>query len=209
MPFVDLVPAGADPEPTRLLVKELADARLVVTSVNAASGQEEVEVAHEALIRYWQRLQGWLNEDRDALRLRQNLNQDAHQWQAANRDEALLPRWNARLEDAQVLARRGDLALSGLEQDYLRQPTSLRDREAAEKEAQRQRELEQAKKLAEEQQSAGGGRRKGGQQPAEAADPCHCGGGDRCDGLCGCHLAWRGCRQTAEYSANGQYGCSR
>lgn len=140
VPVADLVPAGSDPEPTRLLAKQLADARLVVTSVNVDSGQEEVEVAHEALIRYWKRLEDWLDEDRDALRLFQNLNQDAHQWEAANRDESQLPRWNARLEEAQVLAHRGDLALSSLEHDYLDAAIALRDREiAAERKRQRDR----------------------------------------------------------------------
>ena len=125
VPFADLVPAGADLEPTRLLVKELADARLVVTGV----GQEEVEVAHEALIRYWGRLQGWLNEDREAQRLRQALGDDAQDWHQGGEVEELLPRWNARLEEAEVLARRGELVLSSQEQSYLNAAVALRDRE--------------------------------------------------------------------------------
>ena len=67
----ELVPAGADPAPTEALVARLADARLVVTSVNAVTGEEEVEVAHEALIRYWPRLRAWLDEGRADLRLRE------------------------------------------------------------------------------------------------------------------------------------------
>lgn len=149
VPFGDLVPAGADPDPIRLLVKELADARLVVTSAEGEPGHYQVEVAHEALIRYWNRLANWLEEDREALRLRQSINQDAYQWQAAGRDEALLPRWNARLEEAQVLVRRGDLVLSELEQSFLTSAEALRDREVAEKEAQRQRELRQITELLE------------------------------------------------------------
>ena len=165
--MTELVPAGADPGPTRELVKRLADASLVVTSLKkkaqVAPGRPdedpqrrqlelvEVEVAHEALIRHWKRLEDWLNEDRDALRLRQNLNQDAGEWEQGDRAEALLPRWNALLEEAQVLAHRGDLVLSSLEQDYLQAAAALRDQEAAEKEAQQQQELEQQRALAEEQ----------------------------------------------------------
>ena len=165
--MTELVPAGADPGPTRELVKRLADASLVVTSLKkkaqVAPGRPdedpqrrqlelvEVEVAHEALIRHWKRLEDWLNEDRAALRLRQNLNQDAGEWEQGDRAEALLPRWNAPLEEAQVLAHRGDLVLSDLEQDYLQAAAALRDQEAAEKEAQQQQELEQQRALAEEQ----------------------------------------------------------
>jgi len=48
-------------------------ARLVVTGHDPASGGEGVEVAHEALIRRWERLRGWLNADREFLLWRQDL----------------------------------------------------------------------------------------------------------------------------------------
>ena len=60
----------------------VAAARLVVTSRNAATDQEEVEVAHEALIRYWAELRGWLDEDRTSLRLRETISQAAQAWEA-------------------------------------------------------------------------------------------------------------------------------
>jgi hypothetical protein len=40
--------------------------------------QERVELAHEALIRCWPRLHGWLTEDRDALRILRQLTGTAH-----------------------------------------------------------------------------------------------------------------------------------
>ena len=64
--FLELVQTGENTEDTRRrapltevgeeardLVKKLADARLVVTGREEATGQETVEVAHEALIRHW------------------------------------------------------------------------------------------------------------------------------------------------------------
>lgn len=48
-------------------------ARLVVTGNDPASGGDGVEVAHEALIRRWDRLRGWLNADREFLLWRQDL----------------------------------------------------------------------------------------------------------------------------------------
>ncbi len=48
-------------------------ARLVVSGKDASSGEDGVEVAHEALIRRWQRLREWLNDDREFLLWRQDL----------------------------------------------------------------------------------------------------------------------------------------
>jgi WD40 repeat protein/energy-coupling factor transporter ATP-binding protein EcfA2 len=153
--FGDLVPAGSESAPTKALVARLADAKLVVTSVNEVTDIEEVEVAHEALIRYWQRLRDWLDEDRDMLRLRQKIGQDAREWEAGRRQDELLPRWNAQLEEAVVLSRQPRFVLSELEREYLDACVALRDREEAEKEAQRQRELQQerARRRAEEERA--------------------------------------------------------
>jgi hypothetical protein len=82
-----LVPARHEAGETKQLVTRLADARLLVTSVNPATGHEEVEVAHEALIRYWPRLE----DNRDRLRLRQRIGQEAWEWEAGGRQQTLLP----------------------------------------------------------------------------------------------------------------------
>lgn len=145
--FAELVPADQNPGPSRDLVKRLADARLVVTSVNQATGAQEVEIAHEALIRYWPRLQDWLNENRDLLRLRQRIGQDAQRWHDGGRQGELLPRWNAELDEAIILARRHRFVPTKLEQDYLDACIALRDRESAAKEAQRQRERQLARRV--------------------------------------------------------------
>ena len=63
----------------RLLVKAservAASARNESSEQPPASEQETVEVAHEALIREWDRLKGWLNEDRGFYLWRQRLDQ--------------------------------------------------------------------------------------------------------------------------------------
>jgi hypothetical protein len=74
--FIQLVRPGEGAEDTRRIatkaelgeqnwsvVKQLADARLVVTSRNGAD-LETVEVVHEALIRNWGELRGWMEIDR-------------------------------------------------------------------------------------------------------------------------------------------------
>lgn len=79
----ELVPAGANLESLKKLIAYLADQRLVVTSFDAVTQQEEVEVAHEALIKYWNQLQNWLTEDRKNLLLRQRIREQAVEWQQA------------------------------------------------------------------------------------------------------------------------------
>jgi WD40 repeat protein/energy-coupling factor transporter ATP-binding protein EcfA2 len=159
--FVELVPAGGDPAPTRDLVQRLADARLVVTGPwePPLEGQTlddspvKVEVAHEALIRHWPRLRGWLDEDRAELRLLQGLRQAALEWQARLRDEAYLVHRGGRLEDAEALRRQSRFTLNEMEQAYVEACVALRERERREKEEQQRRELEAARKLAEEQEA--------------------------------------------------------
>jgi uncharacterized protein YjbI with pentapeptide repeats len=61
-------------------VSQLASARLVVTSRNS-SGQETVEVVHEALIRHWQLLQGWIDENRSKIIQKNRIERLATEWQ--------------------------------------------------------------------------------------------------------------------------------
>jgi formylglycine-generating enzyme required for sulfatase activity len=55
------------------LAKQLADERLLVTSQVAGGGVETIEVSHEALIRHWDRLKGWVDADRRFLLWQQRL----------------------------------------------------------------------------------------------------------------------------------------
>jgi WD40 repeat protein/DNA-binding SARP family transcriptional activator len=71
----------------------LADDRLVTI------GEGQVEVAHEALLREWPRLRGWLEEDAQGRRLHHQLRGAAHDWEAGGRDAGELYR-GARLAAA-------------------------------------------------------------------------------------------------------------
>ena len=136
---------------TVTLVEQLADARLLVTSRNPQSGEETVEVAHEALIGGWDRLRSWLDEDRAFLLWRQRLRTLASLWDDSERNQGVLLR-DALLKEAQVLAngRRDDL--SELELAFMQESEHAVERAEQAKEASRQRELEQARELAAEQQ---------------------------------------------------------
>jgi hypothetical protein len=71
-------PARADS--VRAVVKTLADARLITTGREEASGEETVDIAHEALIRGWERLKGWVKEDRAFLEWLKGLRVDLARW---------------------------------------------------------------------------------------------------------------------------------
>ena len=85
-----------------------ADARLLVTARDEL-GTETVDLAHEALILSWDRLQGWINADREFLTWREQLRSMLMQWEQVNRDEGALLRGFS-LEEARkwLGERRGD-----------------------------------------------------------------------------------------------------
>jgi WD40 repeat protein/DNA-binding SARP family transcriptional activator len=92
-----------------------------------------VEVAHEALLREWPRLRGWLDEDAEGRRLHQHLTHAASEWQASGRDSAELYR-GARLASALDWASRHNRELNELEREFVEE-----SRAAGEHEAERQR----------------------------------------------------------------------
>jgi len=137
----ELVPAGSERSLTIELVSRLADARLIVTSVDPISNRQEVEVAHEALIRYWKRLQSWLEEDRSTLRRGERVREAAQQWQESQRDESLLVHRGSRLENVLEIADRKAYTFNQIEIDYLTACQELRERERRAEERRRRQWL--------------------------------------------------------------------
>ena len=138
----ELSPNPDEAANVQAVLKLLADERLVTTDEKTA------EVAHEALIREWPTLRGWLNEDREGLRLHRQLAHDANEWARLNRDEGALYR-GARLAQAAEWVEKHDHEMSALERKFVATSLELAEREVAEREAQQRRELEAAQKLAE------------------------------------------------------------
>jgi Tol biopolymer transport system component len=129
----------------RVLDRLVGEARLVKLTAGETPADAQVEVAHEALVRNWPRLVGWLDDERETLRKRRRLTDAAEQWERTGRDAGALLR-GALLEEA---LRYGDL--NELEMEFVQ--ASQAELAAVERgrEAARQRELEQARALAEEQ----------------------------------------------------------
>ncbi|MEC4892253.1 MAG: CHAT domain-containing protein [Oscillatoria sp. PMC 1051.18] len=104
------------------LVMHLANTRLVVTGRDEATGEETVEIVHEALIREWKRLRSWLEDDRSFRIWQERLRVAMNQWEIGDRDPETLLRGTLLLEAQRWLTER-EQELSEKEQNFIR--TSL------------------------------------------------------------------------------------
>jgi WD40 repeat protein len=85
VPVADLAGAAPDEATFRSVFATLVDRRLVTVDTNGA-GVEVADLSHEALIRGWTTLAGWVDEDRAAELARRRLLADAEEWEARARD---------------------------------------------------------------------------------------------------------------------------
>ncbi len=99
------------------VIEILANARLLTTSTDG-SGERQVDVAHEALIRGWPRLRRWIDENRMALRTHRRLTEAAQEWKERNRDVSFLYR-GAKLASAKEWWETNDATLNQLEREFL------------------------------------------------------------------------------------------
>jgi WD40 repeat protein/DNA-binding SARP family transcriptional activator len=111
-----------DDEATTKVLSTLVARRLLIAD------DQTVEVAHEALLREWPRLRGWLEEDRQGRRLHHQLTEAANQWAAHDRDPEQLYR-GARLAAALDWARGHDPDLNDSERAFLTASTQQHERQ--------------------------------------------------------------------------------
>ncbi|MEM7726825.1 MAG: hypothetical protein AAF208_10695 [Cyanobacteria bacterium P01_A01_bin.45] len=154
--FIQLVRPGEGTEDTRRLatkgelgkvswrlVKQLADARLVVTSRNAV-GQETAEVVHETLIRNWGELRQWMETHRSFRAWQERLRVAIYQWEQMNRDEGALLQ-GALLSEAENWWQNCLDEISQSEREFIQISLELRDRITKQEEERFQKELRQQK----------------------------------------------------------------
>ena len=111
------------------LIDALATARLL--SVSECDGDAQVEVIHEALITAWPRLQGWIHEDVEGARMREQVRFSARQWQDRARPQGLLWRGDVLADLERWMRRTAAVAFSDLETAFVeasrRQEAALLD----------------------------------------------------------------------------------
>ena len=109
-----------------------------------------IEPTHEALLRQWGLLEGWLAEDFGLLATLESLKRAARDWDANGRVDAWLVHQGQRLTDAQTLNTRTDIAsqLDQTDRAYLRFCVDSDDRMRKEAEKHRsEREAEQERRV--------------------------------------------------------------
>jgi WD40 repeat protein/DNA-binding SARP family transcriptional activator len=138
---VPLAELDLDHDPDlRAALAALTDARLLTTA------DATVEVAHEALLRQWPRLRGWLEDDAHGRALHRHLIRAAQDWQAGGRDPGELYR-GARLAAALDWATGHPADLNQLERAYLDHSRRAGEQEVADARRQAEREARSNRRL--------------------------------------------------------------
>ncbi|MGW8226376.1 MAG: nSTAND1 domain-containing NTPase, partial [Anaerolineales bacterium] len=109
------------------VIQTFGKARLLSFDRDPVTRSPTVEVAHEALLREWQRLRAWLDQSRSDLRMELALRRSAEEWIEANRDPSFLLR-GSHLDQLESWAAETGLFLTKEEHSFLE--ASLADREA-------------------------------------------------------------------------------
>ncbi|WP_456340623.1 nSTAND1 domain-containing NTPase [Streptomyces mirabilis] len=107
-----------DPTDTAAVLERLVHARLITV------GQDTVDLAHEALITAWPRLRGWIEQDRERLRLHRRLTEAAQTWEELGREPGALYQGSRLTAVDEHLHRR---ELTALEHAFLTASLKARD----------------------------------------------------------------------------------
>jgi ABC-type glycerol-3-phosphate transport system substrate-binding protein len=140
LPLVEVGARRRDGNPLADIVDTFAAARLLSLGRDPASGEATVEVAHEALLREWPRLVGWLHSVRRDLELLQTLSSAATEWEGSARNPGFLLT-DSRLSMFEGWAAETGVTLGRNERDFLEASQARRDEAAAAEQARRQREI--------------------------------------------------------------------
>jgi WD40 repeat protein len=122
------------------LVRQLADAKLLVTDRDEETGADTVEVAHEALIRHWPTLRGWMDQDRDFRRWQERLRGDLREWEKVQRNPGALLQ-GVPLAVAEEWKQKRESELTEAERNFISVSVATRDEARATAKSRRQRNV--------------------------------------------------------------------
>ncbi|MGI9610989.1 MAG: WD40 repeat domain-containing protein, partial [Acidimicrobiia bacterium] len=123
----DLEELGIDSAVLRSLLQVLADHRLVTFDRDPVTRGPTVEIAHEAILKYWPRLAEWIANRREDLLLRSRLALAVADWEDSDRSEEYLLD-AARLGQHETWLATTDLSLTKVENDFIRLSRAEADR---------------------------------------------------------------------------------
>jgi WD40 repeat protein/energy-coupling factor transporter ATP-binding protein EcfA2 len=123
-PLSSLWRNAGEQENVKQVVRQLVDARLLVTSRSNTSNEEAVEIIHDALLREWERLRHWLEDNRSFLEWHQKLQDRLQDWiktapaDAARREKDALLR-GSELSDAEKWLKDRAMDMNQEERDFI------------------------------------------------------------------------------------------
>jgi WD40 repeat protein/serine/threonine protein kinase len=139
----ELISLEGEIEAREAVIETFGTRRLLSFDRDPVTRGPTVEVAHEALLREWDRLRGWIEAAREDVRTQGRLAVAAHEWVDADRDPSFLAT-GSRLGSLEAWQQGTGLAMTPREREFLEASLAGRDRLRAEEEAReaRERELE-------------------------------------------------------------------
>lgn len=113
--------------------------RLLTFDHDPVDRSPTVEVAHEALLRRWERLREWINDSREDVILQRRIAQATREWLKQNRDDSFLVS-GLRLQQYEQLLLSEHVALNDDEIDLIKTSIARREQLEAEEEARKAHE---------------------------------------------------------------------
>jgi hypothetical protein len=139
VPVAELASLPIDGDAMESVIDSFGGHRLLSFDRDPDSRGPTIEVAHEALLREWGRLRGWIDGARDDVIMRRRLESEAGEWERAVRDPSFLLR-GSRLSQFEAWSEASGLARTADERDYLRESITAREAEVAEEEQRQAKE---------------------------------------------------------------------
>ncbi len=136
----ELLAMASDPEMMEEVIDTFVIYRLLSLDHDPITRSPTVEVAHEAILREWERLRFWLDESRGEIRLQRQLVRASQEWDDSGRDASFLLR-GTRLEQFQTWANQTQLAFTPVEKAFLQTSVTAHEQAQAAALAQQVREI--------------------------------------------------------------------
>ena len=137
----ELTDLGLDSVVLSNVLESFGRHRFLLFDRDQATGRATVEVAHEALLREWDRLADWIDRHRTALRRHSTFQVSVDEWELSGRNPDYLLT-GSRLAEFESWSNDGVLRLTGRERDYLE--AGLRREEAVREEQAERRRLQRS-----------------------------------------------------------------
>ncbi len=115
----ELLAIALNPDVMDEVIDTYAEYRLLSLDNDPGTRTPTVEVAHEAILRVWERLRNWLTESRDEIKLQRQLGSMAAEWRTSKQDSSFLAH-GARLGQFEKWMAETKLAFTEAEHAYLK-----------------------------------------------------------------------------------------